>query len=272
MIKLIALDLDGTIVNDQLKISPRVLKLLGHLITQTQVKVVIATGRMFLSALPFAKHIGIVEPLVSYQGAMVRELNEGYKLRFHVPIQMGLAQEVMQLLLAEKYHINLYMNDNLWTHPNNHYAPRYSRAAGVEPIFHEDLLGSMTIEPTKIMVIDDTRLDVLLEYLDRHFSGRLSFCRSRTNFCEIIDVSASKWNALKSLANEWGIKPEEIMAIGDQGNDLSMIEHAGIGVAMGNAPDYVKQMANFVAPSIDQDGAAEAIERFVLSSFPLQSC
>lgn len=270
MIKLVALDLDGTIVNDHLKISPRVLKLLGHLITQTDVRVVIATGRMFLSALPFARQIGIVEPLVTYQGAMVRDITEGHALRFHAPIKMELAREVLQTLIEEKYHINLYMDDNLWTHPSNHFAPYYSRAAGVEPIFHEDLLGCMTVDPTKIMVIDDTRLDTLLEYLDGHFMGRLSFCRSRTNFCEIIDVSASKWNALKSLAEEWGIQPEEIMAIGDQGNDLSMIEHAGIGVAMGNAPDYVKSHANFVAPTIDQDGAVEAIERFVLGNLPLK--
>lgn len=271
MIKLVALDLDGTVVNDHLKISPRVLQLLGHLITQTHVRVVIATGRMFLSALPFARQIGVVEPLVSYQGAMVRDLTDGHAMRFHAPIRMDLAREVMQTLIAEKYHVNLYMNDNLWTHPDNHYAPYYSRAAGVEPIFHEDLMGSMIVDPTKIMVIDDTRLDILLDYLQQHFAGRLSFCRSRTNFCEIIDVSASKWNALKSLADEWGIKPEEIMAIGDQGNDLSMIQHAGIGVAMGNAPDYVKEHANFVAPPIDQDGVAEAIERFVLGSLPLES-
>ena len=88
-------------------------------------------------------------------------------------------------------------------------------------------------------------------------------------FAEIIDVSASKWNALQTLAQEWGILPAEIMAIGDQGNDLSMIQHAGIGVAMGNAPDDVKQHANYVAPPIGEDGVADAIERFVLGHMPL---
>jgi Cof subfamily protein (haloacid dehalogenase superfamily) len=269
MIKLVALDLDGTIVNDQLKISDRVLKLLNHLITQTEVRVVIATGRMFLSALPFVRQIGIVEPVVTYQGAMVREITEGYAQRFHAPIPMALAQEVMQTLLAENYHINLYMHDQLWTHPSNVHAPYYSQKAGVEPVFHDDLMACMTVDPTKIMVIDDHRLDTLLHHLGENFHGRLSFCRSRTNFCEIIDVGASKWNALHSLAEEWGILPEEIMAIGDQGNDLSMIQQAGIGVAMGNAPDVVKQHANYVTTPIGEDGAAEAIERFVLGHLPL---
>ncbi|WP_373530961.1 Cof-type HAD-IIB family hydrolase [Vampirovibrio sp.] len=271
MIKLVALDLDGTIVNDQLKISPKVLKVLSHLIANTEVRVVIATGRMFLSALPFAREIGIVEPMVTYQGAMVREITEGHALRFHAPIAMPLAQEVMTSLVEEKYHINLYMDDQLWTHPSNHHASYYRRASGVEPIFHDDLLGCMIQPPTKIMVIDDERLDTLLAYLLGHFAGRLSFCRSRSNFCEIIDVSASKWNALKALAEEWGIQPDEILAIGDQGNDLSMIEHAGVGVAMGNAPDYVKEKANFVTTTIHQDGAAEAIEKFVLGSLPLKA-
>jgi len=271
MIKLVALDLDGTIVNDQLKISDRVLKLLNHLITHTDVRVVIATGRMFLSALPFARQIGIVEPLVTYQGAMVREITAGYTQRFHAPIPLALAQEVLQTLIEDRYHINLYMHDQLWTHPSNSYAGYYSQKAGVEPMFHDDLLACMTVDPTKIMVIDDERVDSLLAYLGGNFKGRLSFCRSRTNFCEIIDIAASKWNALYSLAEEWGIQPSEIMAIGDQGNDLSMIQHAGVGVAMGNAPDEVKQAANYVTAPIGQDGAAEAIERFVLGHLPLSA-
>lgn len=271
MIKLVALDLDGTIVNDHLKISPRVLTLLNHLITQTNVRVVIATGRMFLSALPFARQIGILEPLVTYQGAMIRELADGHAIRHHAPIPLPIAREVMEMLLAEKYQINLYMDDHMWTHPENQHAPFYTKAAGITPTLHEDLLGCMTVAPTKLMVIDDTRLDILLEYLEQNFNNRLTFCRSRSNFCEIIDVSASKWNALKSLADEWGILPQEILAIGDQSNDLSMIQHAGIGVAMGNAPDEVKQHANFVAPTIDHDGAAEAIEKFVLGKLPLES-
>jgi Cof subfamily protein (haloacid dehalogenase superfamily) len=271
MIKLVALDLDGTIVNDKLEISPAVLKMLGHLITQTDVRVVIATGRMFLSALPFARQIGICEPLVTYQGAMIRDITDGHNIRFHTPIQLDLAHEVLTMLVEDKYHVNLYMDDSLWTHPDNHHAAFYMKTAGVTPNYTEDLMGCLKIAPTKLMVIDDERIDKLLAYLNQNFMGRLSFCRSRTNFCEIIDVSASKWNALKSLADEWGIQPDEIMAIGDQGNDISMIQHAGIGIAMGNAPDEVKELANYVAPPIDSDGAAEAIERFVLGSMPIKN-
>jgi Cof subfamily protein (haloacid dehalogenase superfamily) len=271
MIKLVALDLDGTIVNEHLQIAPRVRKLLNHLVTQTDVRVVIATGRMFLSALPFARHIGVVEPLVTYQGAMIRNLDDGHTMRFHAPIPLTLAHEVMSMLVEDRYDINLYMNDELWTSPRNRFANSYAKTSGIEPLLHENLLECMTHAPTKLMVIDDDRIDTLLGYLNERFLGRLSFCRSRSNFCEIIDISASKWNALKSLADEWGIAPEEILAIGDQGNDLSMIRHAGIGVAMGNAPDEVKQFANYVTKTVEEDGAAEAIERFVLGHMPLEA-
>lgn len=271
MIKMVALDLDGTIVNDHLKISSRVLSVLKHLIHDLQVRVVIATGRMFPSALPFAREIGICEPLVTYQGAMIRNLDASHSYRLHTPIQLGLARELMEKLMADGYHVNLYMNDTIWTRRHPQYTDFYTKTSGVDPVFHDDLLGCLDTPPTKMMVIDDHRVETLLEDLNRHYAGRLSFCRSRSNFCEIIDAGVSKWNALKLLADEWGIRPEEVMAIGDQGNDISMITHAGVGVAMGNAPDDVKQFANYVAPPIDQDGVAEAIERFVLGEMPLKS-
>jgi Cof subfamily protein (haloacid dehalogenase superfamily) len=271
MIKLVALDLDGTVVNEHLRISPGVLSVLKRLIAQTDVKVVIATGRMFLSALPFAREIGIVEPLVSYQGAMIRTLDTQHTMRFHAPIELSLAREVMETLVQGNYDVNMYMDDELWTHPNNKFAEFYMRTAGIAPNYHDDLLTCLNRAPTKLMVIDNDRIDTLLAYLGQHYLNRLSFCRSRTNFCEIIDISASKWNALRSLADEWGILPEEILAIGDQCNDLSMIKGAGIGVAMGNAPDEVKDAANFIAPTIDKDGVAEAIERFVFGNLPLQA-
>lgn len=265
-IKLVALDLDGTIVNEDLKISERTQKLLQHVITQTDTKVVIATGRMFLSALPFARQLTVKEPLVAYQGAMIRHLSDGHQMHYHNPIPMPLAQTLMQFLLEREFHINLYMEDELWTSHTNSFATYYATTAGVTPIFTENLMDAMTQPPTKLMVIDDFRVDGLLDELNTHFHGRLTYCRSRSNFCEMIDASCSKWKALEYLIGDWDIKPEEVMAIGDQGNDVSMLQGAGIGVAMGNAPDEVKALANYVTLSVDEDGAAEAIEKFVLNN------
>lgn len=269
MIKLVALDLDGTIVNGELQISDRVLKLLKHLIDDTEVRVVVATGRMHPSAMPFVKQIGTPWPVVTYQGAMIRDQDEHFTLMHHTPIRLDVARKVMQLLIEEKFSTNLYVNDVMYTNHANKFATRYARLAGITPVMDDDLLGRLTHAPSKIMAIDDDRIDYIQDALRANFPTDLSYCRSRPNFCEIIDVNASKWNALKFLADRWGILPEEIMAVGDQENDLSMIRHAGIGVAMGDAPDNVKAVANYVTEAIDGDGAALAIEKFVLGDMPL---
>jgi Cof subfamily protein (haloacid dehalogenase superfamily) len=266
MLKMIALDLDGTVVNEKLEVSPGVLQTLKRVMSETEVKVVIATGRMFRSALPFARQIGITEPLITYQGAMLRGVEEPYPIHYHAPIPLDTAQDVLKMLLAQQYDVNVYLDDQMWTRPDNKFANLYQKTAGIQPNFSDDLLKLMNQPPTKLMVIDDQRVDQLLEQLAGEYSTRLSYCRSRSNFCEIIDITASKWNALKALADEYGILPEEIMAIGDQGNDLSMIRGAGVGVAMGDAPDYIKEQAQFVAPGVADDGVVAAIEEFVFKS------
>jgi Cof subfamily protein (haloacid dehalogenase superfamily) len=269
MLKLLALDLDGTVVNETLEISPRVLQTLQRVLAETEVKVVIATGRMFRSALPFARQIGIKEPLVTYQGAMVRGVEEPYETYFHAPIQLETGREVLAMLLKEQYDVNIYLDDQMWTRPDNQFANLYQKTAGIQPHFEADLLSRLTQPPTKMMVIDDTRIDGLLEHLASYYGTRLSCCRSRSNFLEIIDIAASKWNALKTLADQYGILPEEIMAIGDQGNDLSMIRGAGLGVAMGDAPAYIKAEAQFIAPGVADDGVAVAVEQFIFQAATL---
>lgn len=271
MIKVVALDLDGTIVNDSLQISDRTQKLLKHLINNTEIKVVIATGRMFMSALPFAQMLGVKEPIISYQGAMIRNLDTDYSLRYHNPIKLATAEKLLTFLQEQKFDINLYVNDELWTSHDNEHATYYARKSGITPKKTGDLLSVMSAAPTKIMVIDDHRVDELMVELGSRFEGHLGFCRSRSNFCEMIDIDSSKWNAISHMLNVWGIKPEEVMAAGDQGNDISMLKGAGIGVAMGNAPEDVKAFANYVTKPIDEDGVAEAIEQFVLSDMPIKA-
>ncbi len=271
MIKLVAIDLDGTVVNEDLSISPKVLATLKYLINETDTRVVIATGRMYSSALPFAESIGVVDPLITYQGAMIRCFNTN-KTSFHRPIGRTLAKDVLGYLVAQKLNINLYLNDELWTTPDNKHTLYYTEKAGVPARMTECLLTTLDetgADPTKIMVIDDDRVDELLGSLSEKYPTQLSYCRSKTNFCEIIHHETSKWNAILNLIEGSGIKPEEVMAIGDQGNDISMITGAGLGVAMGNASDELKAVANVITGSIDEDGVVQAIEKYVLNQHAL---
>lgn len=269
-IKLIALDLDGTLVNEALEISPRTLKVLSYILEQTDTRVVIATGRMYPSSIPFAKRIGVVDPIIAYQGAMIREHSGDEQVLHHSTIPLHVAQQLIPLLVDGGYHTNLYVNDQLFTNSTQEHAEYYAKISGVTPKVTDNLMDVLTDAPTKVMVIDDHRVDELVVQIRHTFPTEINVCKSRFNFCEMIDHTASKWNAIKILASRWGIRDEEVMAIGDHGNDVSMISQAGLGVAMGNAPEEIQALARYVTGSIHEDGAAEAIERFVLGVQPAQ--
>ncbi|MGE0200561.1 MAG: Cof-type HAD-IIB family hydrolase [Candidatus Melainabacteria bacterium] len=262
--RLVALDLDGTIVDERLTISPQTLGALQHLITRSDIRVVIATGRMHPSATRFARQVGVTTPIITYQGAMVKEALPDSEPIFHQPIPLPLAQELVDYLLDEHLSVNIYMDDVLWTNPNNAYYMEYAKTAGIEPHLTDDLRGKLTVAPTKILIIDDTRVNTLRDDIRDRFGDQLGSCRSRYNFCEVNHPDVSKWAGLTFLMKDWGIAPAEVIAIGDQGNDISMLSGAGIGVAMGNAPEDVKAVADFITRPIEEDGVVHALRHFGL--------
>jgi Cof subfamily protein (haloacid dehalogenase superfamily) len=273
LIRMIALDLDGTIVNENLEISDKTLETIHYLHQHTDVRVVIATGRMFTSSLAFAKKLKIQEPIIAYQGALIRNLPpdgvyESSTVIHHATIPVEVARPVLEFLNAGQYHINMYFNtptqDILYTNDLNNHASYYSKISGATPILQKNLAEVLTDAPTKFLIIDDERIDELLTGLEQNFPGLINVCKSRHNFCEVINPTASKWTALLKLAERWGIHPDEIMAIGDHGNDHSMVSQAGLGVAMGNGSDELKAVAKFVTHPILEDGVSAAIERFVI--------
>lgn len=265
-IKLLAIDLDGTVVNDDLSISAPLQAALSHLIHNTDIKVVVATGRMHPSALIYAEQIGTPLPVVSYQGGMICKQNAEQSILYHEPISKETALKVVEYLQHEKYSTNIYINNKLFTNHDNPHATLYAKLSGITPKKVRCLLKHITDGPTKLMTIDDERIDDLVAGLEANFGDTLTVLRSRSNFCEMIAPTASKWNAVKHLADQWGIDAHEIMACGDQGNDVSMLSAAGIGVAMGNAPDVVKGHADFITKSIDEDGVLHAINTFILNT------
>ncbi len=275
MIKLVACDLDGTLVNERLEISQRTIDLLNRIQREKGIKVLLATGRMFPSTMPFARTIGLKDPVISYQGAMIRDIAESlddilkHPILFHQTIEMDIARAIIDYVREHDFHTNLYVNDQLFTshlNPNSEY---YRTISGVIPQGADNLHHVLTAPPSKLMIIDD-RADEIVAALKGRFSATVSVCKSRKNFCEIVNASVSKWSAIQQMMARWEIQPEEVLAIGDQENDLSMLTGAGVGVAMGNAPEHVKAAANYVTGSIDQDGAAQAIEKFIYGHLPLE--
>ncbi|HWJ03746.1 MAG TPA: Cof-type HAD-IIB family hydrolase [Verrucomicrobiae bacterium] len=265
MIKLVAIDLDDTLLDSKLSISPPTVDAIRQAI-KAGVMVTLATGRMYQSALPYALELGLDVPLVTYHGALVKTSKTRETL-YHKTVSVQLAKQVIQAAEARGFTgINLYMNDEVYVGNNNTTIMEYSQMARVDYTRVEDLPGVLTTGADKIMVIDaEAKLDALAPVLRDMVGERLHITKSKPHFLEITHPEATKGHALEFLAGRLGISRAEIMAVGDSYNDLEMLEFAGLGVAMGNARPAVKERADFVTLANDAHGVAEAIRKFVLA-------
>ena len=263
MIKLVALDMDDTLLNEQAVISPRNAAVIRQAVAQG-VTVTIATGRMFCSARPYAEGLGLDVPLIAYNGALIRGTLSGETL-LDRPIDAGLADEVLALFRERGWHIQAYVDDVLYVAQLNEWSETYSRLAKVPVTELGDAFYTMRQAPSKMLALaEPDQIAVISRTLQDRFGSQLCTAISKPTYLEIINPVVNKGTALAFLAERLGIEREQVMAVGDSFNDLDMITYAGWGVAMGNAPDPVKRQAQAVVSDNANDGVAEAFERFVL--------
>jgi len=261
-IKLVAVDLDDTLLGPDLAVSARNRQALWRA-RQQGVRVVPATGRMFRSAQTIALRLGLRDPVIAYQGALVR-WPAGEEIA-HLPLPLALAREVLARVAPAGFHVNVYVDDNLYVAELTEEAKRYAALSGVPVQAVGDLAAFLSRDPTKVLVVaPETELDRLARDLAPHWGDRLTMNKSKPHFLEFSHREATKGRALARLAALFGLRREEVMAIGDGYNDLDMVEYAGIGVVMGNARPEVRARADWVTAANDADGVAEAVERFVL--------
>lgn len=269
-IQLLVLDIDGTIAG----ISNQVREPVKQAIRAAQakgVKVAIATGRMFCSALRFHQAVGSDLPLLAYQGALIKD-PQTQQVRRHWPVSKETAHHLLDYFeqpeLRSLLSVHFYINDQLYVREITPETKIYAERSEVEPIAVGDLRQVLTDEPTKVLALSDDT-----EVIERLFGGlrqrytpaELYLTKSVATFFEATNPLVNKGVAVKHLAEEiLGLKAENVMTVGDNFNDVEMLEYAGIGVAMGDAPEDVKAIADWVAPSVEVDGAAAAIEEFVL--------
>lgn len=269
-IKLLVVDIDGTIAGKSNEIREPVKQaiLAAH---SRGIKVAVATGRMYRSALRFHRDIGSTLPLICYQGAWIQDPATQKMLR-HQPLSKQRALELLEHFeephLRSLLSINFYINDQLYVPEITAATRLYAERSGIEPIAITDFRRDLPGEPTKVLALckNSGVLDGLLSSMrDRYTPAELYLTRSVATFFEATHPLANKGAAVQYIAEDLlGLRPENVMAIGDNFNDVEMISYAGVGVAMGNAPDAVKAGANWVAPDVEEDGVAAAIEEFVL--------
>lgn len=262
-IKLIASDLDGTLLNNACFITERTKEAIRKA-REKGVLFTFATGRMFRSALPFALELGIDLPLITYEGALVKSPTTKEVL-YHCPLPVEWAKEVIAVGDREKLSINVYLDDAIYIHRETQEIHDYCRTVKVPFTKVDDLQSFLDRDPDKVIYIgEEEKLVTLWRELENKFKQQVHITRSTLHFLEFTNPQATKGYGINVLSRSLGIKKEEIMAFGDNFNDLPLLQSAGMAVAMGNATDELKQVADYITLPNNEDGVAKAIEKFVL--------
>lgn len=267
-IRLLVLDIDGTIVDESNRIRDSVAQAI-HSAQRRGVAVAIATGRRCQSSLHAYDSIGSTLPLICYEGALIREPNTGFVHR-HWPLEPRVAAQMLdhteRLSLSGRLSVHFYIQDSLYVSNLNDASIKYFEGSKVEPIVVSDLRQLLNRATTKVMVLSDD-----VEVIARLASQLKNSC-SRTQvkqyqsitLLEAFHPAVNKRLAVSYLAEEiMSLRPENVMAVGDDFTDIEMLQYAGIGVAMGNAPVAVKACADWVTTTVEKDGVARAIERWI---------
>jgi Cof subfamily protein (haloacid dehalogenase superfamily) len=284
-IKLVALDLDGTLLDRQRRCSDRNRRAL-EAVAERGVQLVLASGRMHHSVEEEAGRLGLSGPIISYNGAMICEAGADTPL-LHQPVAAELAAGIVQMAVETRAHLQYFvageaalkavgdqayrpggtrcaLPEALLVPRVSHWARLYQRRAGSRPHPVGDLRRLAGTSPTKMIVIAPPEtVEELLPRYEARYRDQLYVTRSLPEYIEFLDRRVSKGAALGRLAEHLGIPIEATMGCGDELNDLPLVEAAGVGVAMPSAAPEVKAAADFV-PSSDTEGVAEALEKYVL--------
>lgn len=268
MIKLIAIDLDDTLLTDDKKITESNKEALLYA-REKGIKVVLCTGRPYLAMKDLVAEIGLTSEddyIITYNGAQVRRAASGEVVVENILTKADAVAWYDRLMAID---LPLDVIDARYViepkvYPTN-YPSFYSEKVSnleTQTIDFTDLADDHPINKM-VICIDPEHLDRQLPLLDPCFTSKYSTFKSRTFLCEIVAKGVNKGNTLKRLGEELNIAPAEMMTIGDQENDLTMIQLAGIGVAMGNAVTAVKEAADYITADNNSSGVAQAIHHFL---------
>ncbi|MCL4505226.1 MAG: Cof-type HAD-IIB family hydrolase [Chloroflexi bacterium] len=266
-IELLAFDLDGTVLDDQFRISPRVRRAVNGAVA-CGVRVTIATGRPVPVIRPFYEALGVNAPVLAMQGGLIYDFAAETTLHeLTLPGELACALIELENRFPA-WQAVLFIGDAVHVSSVRYPPEFYASLLGANLTVDADLCAALARrDPDKVLfVIPAEDAAASLSELNRIAARRGTVVQSHRLFVEVNPLEAHKGAGLARLAADLNIPRERVMAIGDQDNDTTMIAWAGIGVAMGNASPASLAAADWVAPPISEDGAAVAIEKFILSS------
>lgn len=228
----------------------------------TGLHVIVVTGRMVQSIRQAMAPAALDDPVICYQGAVVADA-DGKWLR-HEPIPLELARETIAALADEGWSPNVYVDDELYVAEDTAEARRYSDLNKIPFHVVGPLLGWLEAPPTKLVVVGDSaQLDALRPRMEERFGDREHIAKSLPYFLEFAKKGVTKGAGLDFLAEHLGFTREQTIAFGDGENDIELVEWAGYGVAVGNAHDRVKELADFVCPPVTEEGVAQVLDAYL---------
>lgn len=259
MIKLVATDIDGTILIPEGNFTNEVKSCIKGLCEQG-IKVVLVTGRMNAAAKLIAEDLGLNTPVVSYQGGLI---TMGDKVLYERYLTESQTERVLDWAKKEGIHINLYNNDILYSESESYEVKRYCNNLHTHYKI-KDFKDIKKIKINKLLAIDynhPEKIDRFEKELPEIFPD-LYIVKSTPYFLEFSNKEASKSCAVRFLQQYWGLNNEEILTIGDQNNDIALLKAGGIKIAMGNATEELKSIADYVTDSVYENGFVRAMEKF----------
>ncbi len=229
----------------------------------TGTHVIVVTGRMFQSVLPFVQAADVDDPVICYQGALVADPVTGEFLR-HIPIPLPAAHEALDAVIEASFHINAYVDDELYVAAATPEAHAYADLNQVRMHVVGDLREWLQHPPTKLVAVGDPRaLTELENVLKPRFAGTLFVSKSLPHFLEFAHPDVNKGSGLTFLAERLGFTPEQTVACGDGENDRELLDWAGFGVAVANAHEEILARADLVVPDVEHEGVAVLLESYL---------
>lgn len=267
--KLLVLDVDGTLLNDEREISKRTLAALLK-VQQMGVRIVLASGRPTYGLMPLAKTLELGNYggfVLSYNGCQIIKAQNG-EILFERRINPEMLPYLEKKARKNGFAIFTYHDDTLITDsPDNEYIKNEALLNNLKIIKEDEFSTAIDFAPCKCMLVSDKEeaLIELEQHWEKRLAGTLDAFRSEPYFLEVVPCGVNKANTLGALLEHLGVTREEVIAVGDGVCDVTMLQLAGMGVAMGHSQDSVKVCADYVTASNEEDGVALAVEKLILA-------
>jgi hypothetical protein len=260
--KLMAVDMDGTLLNHNREISKTNLDAI-HKAVEQGLHFVIASGRPVQGVQKFQPQLQLQSPMIVYNGAMI-VTPDTQEVLFECVVEAEDARQILRLSKEYQTTVCVWSKNQLYVRERTERVKDYEEIEGVPAQILEDEEQVIEQGITKVIWYDDEdKIACIENELSNTLFHSVTFCTSQPFFLEFFNQKVSKGVAVQKLAEQYHLSAGEVIAVGDGFNDVSMIEYAGLGVAMANAPQAVKDKAQYITVSNDEDGIAKVLKEFL---------